>query len=334
MWSYVLRRVLYNIPIFLGIILLLMVLLRVNDPVYAQLSKNATQAEIELKRKELGVDRPLLIQFAEFMLPIEWKDEGIEWTGSVLGLNQRSWYREDTVKNIVAPSVMPSMSITVPALVLSTVLSIGVGLISAANRGRMIDRTLVFLAVIGMSVSFLVFIILGQYFGAFWLTKQLGFEVFAVRGYEGKFPQTWNLPMNWAKYCLLPVLISVIVTLGYDTRFYRSVIVEQSTSDYIRTARAKGCPERTVMVKHLLRNAMIPIITRVMITLPFVVVGSLLLEVYFSIPGLGQTLYTHVTNKDFPVTQTIVAVLAIIFIASNILTDVLYALVDPRVRLS
>ncbi len=334
MWSYTFRRILYNIPIFFGIILLLMVLLRVNDPVYAQLSKNATEEEIALKRVELGIDRPLLVQFAEFVLPIEWADDGIEWSGSILGLNDRSWYREATVVDIVMPSVMPSMAITVPALVFSTVLSVAIGLVSAAHRGRWVDRLLVFVAVIGMSISFLVFIIFGQYYGAFWLTDALGFEVFAVRGYEGYDSTGWNFPKHWMTYCLLPVMISVIVTLGYDTRFYRSVIVEQSTSDYIRTARAKGCPERRVLVKHLLRNAMIPIITRVMITLPFVVVGSLLLEVYFSIPGLGQTLFTHVTNKDFPVTQTIVAVLAIIFIASNILTDVLYALVDPRVRLS
>ncbi len=340
MWTYTLRRILYNIPIFLGIILLLMILLRVNDPVYAQLSKNATEAEIELKRVELGIDRPLLVQYAEFLLPVEFSKDGVRWSGSILGFDDRSWYREDTVLNIVRPSVMPSLAITVPALVLSTILSVAVGLVSAANRGRWLDRLLVFLAVIGMSISFLVFIIFGQYFGAYWLEQKLGFEVFAVRGYESidadGWLGAWNVPspLSWAKYCLLPVMISVIVTLGYDTRFYRSVIVEQGSSDYIRTARAKGCPERTVLIKHLLRNAMIPIITRVMITLPFVVVGSLLLEVYFSIPGLGQTLFTHVTNKDFPVTQSIVALLAIIFIASNILTDVLYALVDPRVRLS
>lgn len=334
MWAYVIRRTLYNIPIFLGIVLLLMVLLRVNDPVSAYLGKNATAEQVELKRAELGVDRPLLVQFAEFLLPLEFEDGGVAWTGSALGFADRSWYRAAAVSQVVQPSIMPSLAITVPALVISTLLSIGIGLVSAANRGRALDRALVFLAVLGMSVSFLVFIIFGQYFGAYRLSGWLGFEVFAVQGYEGAAAETWNFPKRWAHYCLLPVLISVIVTLGYDTRFYRSVIVEQSTSDYIRTARAKGCSERRVMLKHLLRNAMIPIITRVMITLPFVVVGSLLLEVYFGIPGLGQTLYTHVINKDFPVTQSIVAVLAILFIASNILTDVLYAVVDPRVRLS
>ncbi|MFG0283987.1 MAG: ABC transporter permease [Phycisphaerales bacterium JB039] len=322
MWTYVLRRTLYNIPIFLGIILILMALLRINDPVYAQLSKNATVDEIEQKRIELGTDRPFLVQYGEFLLDIVTFD-----------FSDRSWYAESlTVGQVIGPSIVPSLAITLPALALSATLSIGIGLISAAHRGRLVDRTLVLLAVLGMSVSFLVFIILGQYFGAYWLSQELGIELFAVQGYEGYGAA--NLPVNWAHYCLLPVLISVVVTMGYDTRFYRSVIVEQTGADYIRTARAKGCSQRQIMLKHLLRNALIPIITRIMITLPFVVVGSLLLEVYFGIPGMGRTLYTHIINKDFPVTQAIVALLAAIFIATNILTDVLYALVDPRVRLS
>ncbi|MEN0019495.1 MAG: ABC transporter permease [Planctomycetota bacterium] len=331
MWSYVVRRILYNIPIFVVIIVVVMAMLRINDPTFAYLGKNPTPEQIEAKRVELGVDQPFFVQVWDFF-------------ASGFGLGERSWYAESrTVDAVVLPAILPSLAITLPALALSTTLGVCIGLISAANRGRVLDRALVFLAVIGMSISFLVFIIIGQYFGAYRLSEWLGVEVFAVRGFDlgvGDDVESPNVLQHiaaafggWAHYCLLPVLISVVVTLGYDTRFYRSVIVEQSTSDYIRTARAKGASETRVMVKHLLRNALIPIITRVMITLPFVVVGSLLLEIYFSVPGMGQTLLTHMTNKDFPVTQTIVALLAAIFILSNILTDVLYAIVDPRVRL-
>lgn len=322
MWSYVLRRVLYNIPIYLVIVLLVMALLRVNDPVSAYISKNATPEEYALRKHELGLDRPFFAQYATLL-------------GDVVTLrfHSKSWYRETaTVGQVIGPAIIPSLSITLPALALSTTLSVLIGLAAGANRGRRIDRSLMFLAVVGMSISYLVFILLGQYFGAFWLNEKLGFKLFAVDGYQGVGAANW--PGRWAFHCLLPVSISVIVSLGYDTRFYRTVIVEQVTSDYVRTARAKGCSERRVMLRHVLRNAMIPIITRVMITLPFLIVGSLLLEYYFNIPGLGQTLYTHMTNKDFPVTQTIVALLAAIFILSNILTDVLYALVDPRVRLA
>ncbi|MBK7405072.1 MAG: ABC transporter permease [Phycisphaerales bacterium] len=322
MWTYVLRRVLYNIPIYLVIVLLVMALLRVNDPVTAFLSKNATPEEYALRKHELGLDRPFLVQYFDLL-------------GDVVTcrFHAKSWYREtSTVGQVIGPAIVPSLSITLPALVVSTLLSVVIGLVAGSRRGRRTDRSLMFLAVVGMSISYLVFILLGQYFGAYWLNEKLGVKLFAVSGYEGVGVARW--PTRWLYYCLLPVAISVVVSLGYDTRFYRTVIVEQMNADYVRTARAKGCTERRVMLRHVLRNAMIPIITRVMITLPFLIVGSLLLEYYFTIPGLGWTLYTHMTNKDFPVTQTIVALLAAIFILSNILTDVLYALVDPRVRLS
>ncbi len=322
MWSYVLRRVLYNIPIYLVIVLVVMAMLRINDPVAAYLSKNPTPAEIAETEARFGLDRPFLLQYLTMLKSI-----------ATLDFSARSWYQEtSSVGQVIGPSILPSLKITVPALALSTTISVLIGLLAAVNRGRLVDRGLMFLAVVGMSVSFLVFIILGQYFGAFWLTERLGTEIFAVRYDSSRL--TGSFVADWVTFYLLPVIISVIVSMGYDTRFYRSVIVEQTTADYIRTARAKGCGQARVMFKHLLRNALIPIITRVMITLPFLIVGSLLLEVYFSIPGMGNTLLTHMQNKDFAVTQTIVAILAAIFILSNILTDVLYALVDPRVRLT
>jgi peptide/nickel transport system permease protein len=322
MWSYVLRRILYNIPIYLVIVLVVMAMLRINDPVAAYLSKNPTAAEIQETRERFGLDRPFLVQYLAMLGDIV-----------TLDFSARSWYREtETVGEVVGPSILPSVAITLPALVLSTLVSVVIGLVAAVNRGRPLDKGLMFLAVVGMSISYLVFIILGQYFGAFWLRERFGLELFAIRGYQGAGAANW--PVNWPYYCLLPVAISVVVSIGYDTRFYRSVIVEQTTADYIRTAKAKGCGQGRVMFRHLLRNALIPIITRVMITLPFLIVGSLLLEVYFSIPGMGNTLLTHMINKDFAVTQAIVSLLAAIFILTNILTDVLYALVDPRVRLS
>ncbi|MCA9299394.1 MAG: ABC transporter permease, partial [Phycisphaerales bacterium] len=141
-------------------------------------------------------------------------------------------------------------------------------------------------------------------------------------------------PGNWVKYCMLPVMIGVIVSLGYDTRFYRAVMVEESNRDYMITALAKGASKRKIMFVHMLKNAMIPIVTRVMSTLPFLITGSILVEMFFNIPGMGKELITAITNNDFPVIQGLVAVLAAIFILTIILTDVVYALVDPRVRLS
>lgn len=317
MWAYVIRRLLYNIPVYLGIILLIMAALRVNDPVYGYLGKNATQEKYEAFKAQMGLDRPFIVQYADFL-----------WDLVRLDFSAECWDQPGiTVGQRLRRSIVPSIAITLPALVLTTVISICVGLVSAFYRGLWIDRALVIGAVLGMSVSFLVYIILGQYFGAFWLNQQLGVEVFAIDGYRRGIT-------NWPYYCLLPVLISVIVAMGYDTRFYRAVMVEESNRDYITTARAKGVSKRRVMFVHMLKNAMIPIITRVVITLPFLIAGSILLEMYFSIPGMGRTLIVAVNAKDFPVIQAFTAIFAALYIATNILTDVLYALVDPRVRLS
>ena len=139
--------------------------------------------------------------------------------------------------------------------------------------------------------------------------------------------------LAWPYFFALPVIISVIVSMGYDTRFYRAVMVEEIERDYITTARAKGASQSKIMFVHMLRNAMIPIITRVMITLPFLVTGSILLEKFFGIPGMGFVLLNAIDNSDFPVIEGFTAIFAGLFIISNIATDVLYAVFDPRVRL-
>lgn len=317
MWAYIFRRLAYNVPVYLGILLFVMAALRVNDPVYGFLGKNATHDQYLAFQKKAGLDEPFFVQYARFVGDVVRFDFTAE-----------SWDQPGrSVGAILRSAIIPSLSITAPALALATFISICIGMVSAFNRGRWVDRTLVFLAVIGMSVSFLVYIILGQYFGAFYVNKEYGVDWFAILGYEPGFE-------NWAYYCLLPVLISVIVAMGYDTRFYRAVMVEESGRDYITTARAKGAGKTKIMFVHMLKNAMIPIITRVAITLPFLITGSILLEMYFGIPGMGRTLIQAVNAKDFPVVQAFTAVFAALYIATNILTDVLYALVDPRVRLA
>ena len=319
MWTYVLRRILYNVPVYLGIVMLMMAFLRVQDPVWTRLGKNATDAQYEAFKEKHGLDEPFLVQYVNLL--------GDVATGD---FTAQSWDHGGlTVGQLLGKAVVPSVMITLPALILSTLISITVALVSAFYRGRAPDRILVVLAVLGMSVSFLVYIIFGQYFGGYLLKDWVGHEVFAISGYEHEMTLA-----RWVHYCLLPVMISVIVTMGYDTRYYRAVMVEESGRDYITTAKAKGAGKRKIMFVHMLKNAMIPIITRVMITLPFLFLGSLLLEVYFQIPGMGFTLLAAITGSDFPVVQAFVTVFAAFFILSNILTDVLYALVDPRVRLS
>lgn len=376
MWNYIIRRTLYNIPVFLAIILVVMAALRVTDPVSAHLGKNASEEQIELKTKAMGLDQPFVVQYGVFLrdLALLWKqvpeetepvddedseaveagdavdagDESIddssqEVQAEVVAADSpwkrrvtRSWDQDIPVTKMIFDAVPPSIAVMAPTLFVTASIAIVIGLISAFNRGRAADKTLMFLAVTGMSVSVLVYIIIGQYFGAY-LPKQRAdswpFAV-AVDASAAGGRTFFYMPANWVQYCMLPVIINVIVALGYDTRFYRAVMVEETRKDYIRTARAKGASTVRVMFVHMLKNAMIPIITRIMISLPFVVTGSILIEVYFNIPGMGRTLINAINSKDFPVIQTFTALFALLFILSNILTDVLYALADPRVRLS
>lgn len=314
MWPFIFRKLVYNVPVYLGIILLVMLALRVHNPVHGFLGKNAKPSDIEKKMQQVGLDRPFYVQYFVFLKSFDLATESWDQPGRTVG-------------EMLTTSIRPSLAITLPALLLATFISVCIGLISSYFRGRPVDRTLVVLAVLGMSVSFLVYIILGQYFGAYRLNEKLGFEIFAIEGYETGIG-------NWVHYCLLPVLISVIVAMGYDTRFYRAVMVEESQRDYIVTAQAKGASKAKIMFVHMLKNAMIPIITRFVISLPFLIMGSILLETYFGIPGMGRTLINAVRARDFPVVQAFTAVFAALYIVTIILTDVLYALVDPRVRLS
>ncbi|MEM7313099.1 MAG: ABC transporter permease [Planctomycetota bacterium] len=323
MWAYIVRRILYNIPVFLAIVALVFTVLRLgSDPVKAFLGKNPTAEQEQLFREKAGLDRPPVEQYFTFL--------GEFFT---LDFSQESWAQPGKpVEELLRERVGPSLAVTVPSLLITTLLATCVGMISAFYRGRFPDKTLMLAAVLGMCISYLVYIILGQHYGAAvlneWLREDLGtdFKLFAIEGYEPGL-------QNWFYYCLLPVLINVVVALGYDARYYRAVMVEECNRDYITTAVAKGATRRKVMFVHMLKNAMIPIITRVMITLPFLLAGALLVEKFFGIPGVGRELLNAIVGKDFPVIQVFTTFFAAIFIASNILTDVLYALVDPRVRL-
>ena len=332
MWAYLVRRVLYYIPLYLSILLAVMLLLRVNadSAVAARLGKNATPETIEGFRKDMGLDQPIYKQYMTFL-------------GDVVTLRfeQRSWDQDLPVGEMVRRAIPPTLMITIPELTITAAISIAIGLVCSYNRGRWLDRGLMFIAVLGMSVSHLVFIILGQYLGAYVLGQRMGLTPFAVSGYEPVFgalegrPEAGLfVPGNWVRFCALPVIIGVLVAVGYDTRFYRAVMVEEGTRDYITTAVAKGATARKIMFVHMLKNAMIPIITRVMISMPFLIAGSILVEFYFGIPGMGRTMIDAINAKDFPVVQATVAVFAAFVIITVILTDVLYALVDPRVRLS
>lgn len=227
----------------------------------------------------------------------------------------RSNYSNQRVSQMLKDGIRPSLFLTVPIFVVGLMVAIIISLICAYFRDSWLDRTFVLIAVILMSINYLVWIIIGQYLFAY----RLGW--FPIWGFE-----------SW-RYLLLPVLIGVISGLGDNLRFYRTIMLDEMYRDYVRTALAKGVSRGGVLFRHVLKNAMIPILTNVIIAIPFLYTGSLLLESFFGIPGLGNMGINAINYSDVDVVRAIVFIGAMLYVAANLLTDICYALVDPRVRL-
>ncbi len=191
----------------------------------------------------------------------------------------------------------------------------------AYRRGSLSDRAIMIVSTVALSVSFLVYIIVGQYVFGF----QLGW--FPVQGWSD------SVGKNLVTYVPLPVMLALLVGLAPQTRLYRTFFLDELGHDYVRTARAKGMTEKTVLFQHVLRNAMIPILTNVGLALPGIFVGSFLIEVFFSIPGLGREIILAVNRSDYPVIQAFTVYLAVLTMLINLAVDILYKLVDPRVVL-
>jgi peptide/nickel transport system permease protein len=179
-------------------------------------------------------------------------------------------------------------------------------------------------AAVGMSISYLIAIIAFQIL----LSSSEGLDLFPVRGWDT------STPIEYLRYVTVPTLATVFVALGYNTRFYRAVIVEEMSRDHVRTARAFGVPPARLFYRNILKNSMIPIVTRVVFSIPLIIIsGSLLLENYFGIPGIGKASYDAIISGDQPVMKAVVALTAILFVVAQLLTDICYRLVDPRVSL-
>lgn len=220
------------------------------------------------------------------------------------------------VAEVLRDGIGPSLRLTIPILIGGALASLAVSLVCAFFRNSRLDRALVVISVALMSVNYLVWIVAGQY--------GLGFRLgwFPVWGYES------------AAYLVLPVMIGIVSGLGADVRLYRSVLLEETGKEYVRSARAKGAGAVRVMTRHMLRNALIPVVTNISLSLPFLFTGSLLLENFFGIPGLGYLGVNAIYNADMNVLRAVVWVGAGLYMTANLLCDLLYAVLDPRVRLS
>ena len=310
MASYLIRRLWQMIPTLLGVILLVFFLFNWvgGDPALVLAGKISDPTQIANIRKQLGVDLPIWQQLLIFVKQVVTGDFG------------RSWSTQEDVSHIFLTRIGPSLTVMIPVLLLETMLGIVLAMGVAYLRGSLTDRAVMMASTIAMSVSFLVYIIVGQY----WFGFKLGW--FPVQGWSDHF---WT---NLLSYAMLPIILAVLVGLAPTTRLYRSFFLDEMNQDYVRTARAKGLSEGVVMFKHVLRNTMIPILTNVAMYLPSLMIGSFLLEKFFSIPGLGREVINAVERSDFPVIKAITIYLAIATMFINLATDVLYKWVDPRVQ--
>lgn len=299
------------IPTLLGVILLVFFLFKLfgGDPAEIIAGQSANAARIASIRAQLGLDKSVWEQLWIFVQQIFTFNWG------------KSWATNEAISDLFRTRLPATLTIMFPILLLEVVLSVAAALAVAYVRGSLTDRMVMVLTTVALSISFLVYIVIGQYLFGF----VLGW--FPVQGWSDS---VWK---NLATYAPLPVFLAVLVSLAPQTRLYRSFFLDEIGQDYVRTARAKGVGENTILFKHVLRNAMIPILTNVATQLPGVFIGSFLIEVFFSIPGLGREILVAVNRSDYPVIQAATVYLAALTMVINLITDVLYKFVDPRVVL-
>jgi len=311
MTAYIVRRIWQMIPTMLGVVLLVFFLFNWvgGDPAYVLAGKISNQEQIDNIRRQLGVDQPYSVQLWIFIKQILTADF------------RASWSTNERVSHILATRLGPSLTVLVTLLILDTILSIVLALSVAYVRGSLTDRVVMIVCTVALSISILVYIIVFQYFFAY----KLGW--FPVQGWGDSFVE------NLVVYSSLPILIGLAVSIAPNLRLYRTFVLDEINQDYVRTARAKGVSENRVMLVHVLRNASIPIITNLMAILPGLLLGSFLIERFFSIPGIGREVILAVERSDFPVIKAITVYVAFATIATNLLADLTYKAVVPRVQL-
>ncbi|MEN8174373.1 MAG: ABC transporter permease [Pseudomonadota bacterium] len=325
MTAYILRRMLYAIPILIGVNLITFFLFFVvnspEDMARMHLGvKRVTPEAVDSWKAERGYDKPLLFNAG---------GEGVEKvTDTIFFAKSASLFRfdfgtSDSGRNIgydIGQRMWPSLAIAVPVLLVGLSVNITFALLIVFFRATYIDFWGVVLCVVMMSISTLFYIIGGQY-----LVGKL-LNLVPISGYDSGLAAV--------KFLVLPVIIGVIGGIGAGTRWYRTLFLEEVNRDYVRTARAKGLTEPRVLFGHVFKNALIPILTGVVVVLPLLFMGSLITESFFGIPGLGSYTIDAINRQDFAIVRSMVFLGSVLYIIGLILTDISYTLVDPRVRLS
>lgn len=303
--GYVAKRLLEMIPTTFGVIALTFILFNVlgGSPAEVILGKNATAEAIAAFNHKWGYDLPLYHQFFNFIRDVFTGDFGY------------SLELKEPVIDILARGIGPTMSLTVPMLVSGVLTALALAMVSAAFRSRSADKAILFVSTLLMSVNYVVWVILGQYF----LSYKAG--LFPIWGYKNAF------------YLVLPVIIGVFSSLGTDVRFFRTAMLDEMYKPYVLTARSKGLSGAAVMFRHVFKNTLVPVVTYVSLSIPYLFTGSLMLESFFGIPGLGSVSINAIHSSDMSVVRAVVVLGALIYQFVNLVTDLICASVDPRIRL-
>jgi peptide/nickel transport system permease protein len=325
MINYIIRRFLYAFPLLMGVNILTFVLFFIvnspDDMARMQLGqKHVTEQSINNWKQQHGYDVPLL------------------WNGDAVGeekITRTIFYQKsvglflfrfgvsDSGRNIgadIQERMWPSLALALPTLCVGLMVDITFALLMVLFRGSYLEQSGIVLCVILMSISSLFYIIGGQFF----IAKLL--RLVPISGYDDGLAAI--------KFLVLPVLIGVCSGIGSGVRWYRTLFLEEVEKDYVRTARAKGLTETQTLFRHVLRNALIPILTGVVVILPLLFMGSLIMESFFSIPGLGSYTIDAINSQDFAIVRAMVFLGSVLYVIGLLLTDISYTLVDPRVRLS
>lgn len=313
MVRFIIRRLLASIPVLLLVSMITFGLLWLvpGDPASIFLDASATAEALDRVRHELGLDRPFLVRMGEWYLRLLQGD-----LGTSLLLNRG-------VTEAILERLPITLSLTAMAFVLAVLLGVAAGVLAAMRHGRAADQGLMSLALLGLSLpEFWLGLVL------IWLVAVL-VPIFPAGDYVAFAKDPWQ----WARHLALPTFSLACIQMGFVARMTRSSMLEVLSQDFIRTARAKGLPEPYVVLRHGLVNAMVPIVTVMGIMVGALLGGAVVTEQVFSIPGLGRLIIGAVLSRDFPVIQGGLLFLALIYLAVNLVVDLLYAVIDPRVRL-
>jgi len=326
MYAYIIRRILYALPILVGVnVITFALFFMVNSPDnMARMhlgAKHVGQAEIDKWKAARGYDKPLFINTQAGGSAV--LTDTIFYTKSLSLFAFRFGAADDgrDIGHDIKQRMWPSLAIAIPAFIVGILANITFAMLLAFFRATYVDVWGVVLCVIMMSVSTMFYIIGGQYL----ISKLL--HIVPISGYT-------DAGLETVKFLILPVLIGVISGIGSSTRWYRTIFLEEIGKDYVRTARAKGLSELRVLFRHVLKNAMIPILTGVVVVIPLLFMGALLTESFFGIPGLGSYTIDAIQAQDFAIVRAMVFLGSVLYIIGLIMTDISYTLVDPRIRLS